>query len=58
MLLSAAIALASVWIGITLSYRVSALPPSSAIILVAGAIYALAFVITSRPLARALGWLR
>jgi zinc/manganese transport system permease protein len=54
--LSGLIALASLWIGITLAYYIPALPPSSAIILVAGAIYAASFAITSRPLAGALRW--
>ena len=36
MALSAVLALASVWIGIALSYSIAALPPSSAIVLVAG----------------------
>jgi zinc/manganese transport system permease protein len=40
--LSALFALASVWAGIALAYRFSALPPSSAIIGVAAAIYLLA----------------
>jgi zinc/manganese transport system permease protein len=55
--LSALIALASLWIGVTLSYYIAALPPSSAIILVAGSIYALAFALTSRRLAGALRWI-
>jgi zinc/manganese transport system permease protein len=58
MALSAAFALASVWIGIAISYRSAALPPSSAIVLVAGAIYLLAFVVGSRPLAGVLRWMR
>jgi zinc/manganese transport system permease protein len=40
--LSCALAVASVWIGLTLSYAISALPPSSAITGVAAAIYAAA----------------
>ena len=40
----AGLALASVWIGIALSYRVTRLPPSSAIVLVSGAFYLLTFV--------------
>jgi len=58
MALSAALALASVWIGIAISYRSAALPPSSAIVLVAGGIYLLAFAIGSRPLAGVLRWMR
>jgi zinc/manganese transport system permease protein len=58
MALSAAFALASVWIGIAISYRSAALPPSSAIVLVAGAIYVLAFAAGSRPLAGVLRWMR
>jgi zinc/manganese transport system permease protein len=58
MVLSAAFALASVWIGIAISYRSAALPPSSAIVLVAGAIYVLAFAVGSRPLAGVLRWTR
>ncbi|HEY1778580.1 MAG TPA: metal ABC transporter permease [Solirubrobacteraceae bacterium] len=56
MALSAALALASVWIGITLSYEIGALPPSSAIVLVAGAFYALAAIAGWRPRPRVLGW--
>jgi zinc/manganese transport system permease protein len=58
MAISAAVALASVWIGIALSYRVSALPPSSAIVLVAGAFYLLAFAAAPRRLAGVLRWMR
>jgi zinc/manganese transport system permease protein len=58
MALSAALALASVWIGITLSYQIGALPPSSAIVLVAGAFYALATAAGWRELPRVLGWRR
>jgi zinc/manganese transport system permease protein len=58
MALSAALALASVWIGIAISYRSAALPPSSAIVLVAGGIYLLAFAVGSRPLAGVLRWMR
>jgi zinc/manganese transport system permease protein len=46
--LSAALALASVWIGLVLSYAVAQLPPSTAIIATASAIYVLAFALTSR----------
>jgi len=58
MALSAVLALASVWIGIALSYRVSSLPPSSAIVLVAGAFYALALAAGSWAHAGVLGWRR
>ena len=58
MALSAALALASVWIGIAISYRSAALPPSSAIVLVAGGIYLLTFAVGSRPLAGVLRWMR
>jgi zinc/manganese transport system permease protein len=58
MAISAAIALASVWIGVALSYRVAALPPSSAIVLVAGAFYVLAFVRAPRRLTGVLRWTR
>jgi len=58
MTISAALALASVWIGIALSYRIAALPPSSAIVLVAAAFYALALAAGSRPRATVLGWTR
>ncbi len=57
MALSAGLALASVWIGITISYRV-ALPPSSAIVLVAGAFYLLAFMASSVRVAGVLRWVR
>jgi zinc/manganese transport system permease protein len=58
MALSATLALASVWIGITLSYQIGALPPSSAIVLVAGAFYALAAAAGWRQHPRVLGWRR
>ncbi len=45
--LSAAIAVVSTWAGLTLSYQVPNLPPSSAIIGVAVGIYGLAFLATS-----------
>jgi len=51
--LSALLALISVWVGVTLSYQISSLPPSSAIIAVASTIYALSFLASSAP-ARAL----
>jgi zinc/manganese transport system permease protein len=46
--LSACFAVASVWIGTTAAYLDSTLPPSSAIVGVAVAIYAAAFLITAR----------
>ena len=45
--LSAAIAVLSTWAGLTLSYVIPKLPPSSAIIAVATGIYLLAFLATS-----------
>jgi zinc/manganese transport system permease protein len=45
MALAAGIALASMWIGLALGYWVTALPPGSAVILVAGAIYALTMML-------------
>lgn len=51
LLLSAGLAVVSTWVGLTLSYLIPKLPPSSAIIAVASAIYLLAFLLTteSRP---------
>ncbi len=46
--LSALLALVSVWVGVTLSYQISSLPPSSAIIAVASAVYAISFLATWR----------
>jgi zinc/manganese transport system permease protein len=55
LVLSAVLSVASVWIGLTLSYEFPMLPPSSMIIAAAVGIYALAFVAAaaraSRPLA-------
>jgi len=45
--LSAAFAVASMWVGLTLSYVIPKLPPSSAIIAVAGAVYLVAFLATA-----------
>ncbi len=45
--LSAAIAVLSTWAGLTISYLIPKLPPSSAIIAVATGIYVLAFLATS-----------
>ncbi|MEA2297113.1 MAG: zinc/manganese transport system permease protein [Solirubrobacteraceae bacterium] len=50
LLLSAGLAVAATWIGIALSYAIASLPPSSAIIGVAVAIYAMTFAV--RPGAR------
>ncbi len=47
--LSTAFAVAAMWIGLALSYAVSGLPPSTAIIATATAIYLLAFALTARP---------
>jgi zinc/manganese transport system permease protein len=58
MALSASVALASVWIGIVLSYRIAALPPSSAIVLVAGGFYLATLAASSRPIAGVLRWMR
>jgi zinc/manganese transport system permease protein len=46
--LSAVTAVASVWLGVTVSYLVASLPPSTAVVGVASAIYLLAFTLTSR----------
>ena len=45
--LSAAFAVTSTWAGLTLSYLIPKLPPSSAIIAIASAIYLLAFLVTT-----------
>ena len=58
MALSAGLALASVWIGIALSYRITRLPPSSAIVLVAGTFYLLTFVAGSSRKSGVLRWMR
>lgn len=58
MALSGALALASVWIGVALSYRIAALPPSTAIVLVAAAFYVLAFAAGSPRVAGVLRWIR
>jgi len=55
MALSAALAVAAVWIGITLSYSFPALPPGATIVLAAAAIYAATFVLGA---GRALRWAR
>jgi zinc/manganese transport system permease protein len=46
--LSAGLALAAMWGGLALSYQIASLPPSSAIIGVAGAIYGGAVLLTAR----------
>jgi zinc/manganese transport system permease protein len=46
--LSAALAVLSMWLGLAISYGVPSLPPSTAVIAVATAIYALAFLLTAR----------
>jgi zinc/manganese transport system permease protein len=56
--LSAVLAVAAMWLGLVISYAVPALPPSTAVIALATAIYLLAFVLTlpareaSRPRGR------
>jgi zinc/manganese transport system permease protein len=45
--LSGGLAVLSTWVGLTLSYLIPSLPPSSAIIAVASAIYLLAFLLTA-----------
>jgi zinc/manganese transport system permease protein len=47
LVLSAAFALLATWLGLTLSYVIPELPPSTAVIAVATATYALAFVLTA-----------
>jgi zinc/manganese transport system permease protein len=51
--LSAALAVAAMWLGLVLSYAIPRLPPSTAIIAVATTSYLLAFAITARPIRRA-----
>jgi zinc/manganese transport system permease protein len=48
--LAGALSVASVWLGLVLSYVVQSMPPSFAILAVATAIYAAALVATRRPL--------
>jgi zinc/manganese transport system permease protein len=45
--LSATLAVVSMWLGLAISYGVPSLPPSTAVIAVATAIYALAFLLTA-----------
>ena len=47
--LSAVFAVVSMWLGIMLSYAVPTLPPSTAVIAIATAIYLFAFLLTARP---------
>jgi zinc/manganese transport system permease protein len=51
--LSAALAVAAMWLGLVLSYSIPHLPPSTAIIAVATTSYLLAFALTARPLGAA-----
>jgi zinc/manganese transport system permease protein len=46
--LSALLAVVSMWLGLVLSYAIPTLPPSTAVIAVAAAIYLLAFLLTAR----------
>jgi zinc/manganese transport system permease protein len=55
MALSALFALVSTWAGVALSYSISSLPPSSAIILLASTIYALSFAVGAARRGRASG---
>jgi zinc/manganese transport system permease protein len=45
--LSGALAVLAMWLGLTISYLIPKLPPSSAVIACAGAIYLLAFLLTA-----------
>jgi zinc/manganese transport system permease protein len=45
--LSAALALAAMWLGLTLSYLVASVPPSAAVIAVATALYGIAHLLTA-----------
>jgi len=51
--LSALLAVGSMWLGLALSYAVPKLPPSTAVIATAAAIYLLAFLLTAPPARRA-----
>jgi zinc/manganese transport system permease protein len=51
--LSALLAVVSMWLGLVLSYAVPRLPPSTAVIAIAVAIYLLAFLLTAPPVRRA-----
>jgi ABC-type Mn2+/Zn2+ transport system permease subunit len=48
-MLSALFGLGAVWLGITIAYLAPSIPPSSAIVGVAVATYAAAFMLTARP---------
>jgi zinc/manganese transport system permease protein len=54
---SAGIAVGSMWAGLTLSYQIARLPPSTAVILVAGGAYLIAAALSVRERARP-GWRR
>jgi zinc/manganese transport system permease protein len=45
--LSAALAVGAMWLGLALSYAVPSLPPSSAVIAIAAAVYLLSFLLTA-----------
>jgi zinc/manganese transport system permease protein len=47
--LSAAIAVAAMWLGLAISYAIPSLPPSTAVIGIATLIYLLAFLLTTAP---------
>ncbi len=47
--ISAAIAVAAMWLGLALSYAVPSLPPSTSVVGIATLTYLLAFLLTSRP---------
>ena len=47
--ISAAIAVAAMWLGLAISYAIPSLPPSTAVIGIATLIYLLAFLITTAP---------
>ena len=42
------LAVVSMWLGLVLSYAIPTLPPSTAVIAIAAAIYLLAFLLTAR----------
>ena len=46
--LSSVLAVVSMWLGLVLSYAIPTLPPSTAVIAIAAAIYLLAFLLTAR----------
>ncbi|HEV2974967.1 MAG TPA: metal ABC transporter permease [Solirubrobacteraceae bacterium] len=53
--LSGAFAVLAAWLGLVLSYLIPSLPPSTAVIGVAAAIYLLSFLLTTTPLRARLG---